>query len=78
MRYRSTEVFLRRSTMKRDGCVTVEERARITEIQDSLIERYVEQKGAIREGNKCRATMLEFEIHELFREKDKIKHWAAL
>jgi hypothetical protein len=64
--------------MGRDGYLTVEERARITEIQDSLIERYVEQKEAIREGNKCRATMLEFEINELLREKDKIKHWAAL
>ena len=64
--------------MGRDGYLTVEERARITEIQDSLIERYVEQKEAIREGNKCRAIELEFEIKELMREKNKIKHWAAL
>ena len=64
--------------MKQDGCLTVEERARITEIQDSLIERYVEQKEAIREGNRCRAIGLEFEIKELLREKDKIKRWAVL
>ena len=64
--------------MKQDGCLTVEERARITEIQDSLIERYVEQKEAIREENRFRAIGLEFEIKELLREKDKIKHWAVL
>ena len=38
--------------MGRDGYLTVEERARITEIQDSLIERYVDRKEAIREGTK--------------------------
>jgi hypothetical protein len=64
--------------MKQDGCLTVEERARITEIQDSLIERYVEQKEAIREENRFRAIGLEFEIKELLREKDKIKRWAVL
>jgi hypothetical protein len=64
--------------MKQDGCLTVEERARITEIQDSLIERYVEQKEASQEGNRCRAIELEFEIRELLREKDKIKRWAVL
>ena len=64
--------------MKQDGCLTVEERARITEIQDSLIERYVEQKEAIREGNRRRAIGLEFEIKELLREKDKIKRGAVL
>ena len=64
--------------MKQDGCLTVEERARITEIQDSLIERYVEQKEAIREGNRCRTKELEFEIRELLREKDKINHSAVL
>jgi len=63
--------------MERDAHLAVEERARITEIQDSLIERYVEQKEAIHEGNRCRAIALEFEIKELLREKKKIKHWAA-
>ena len=64
--------------MKQDGCLTVEERARITDIQDSLIDRYVEQKAAITEGNRCRATELGLEIEELLPEKEKIKHWAAL
>jgi hypothetical protein len=49
-----------------------------TDIQDLLIERYVEQKEAIQEGNRCRAIELEFEIKELRREKEKIKHWAAV
>jgi len=64
--------------MNRDGYLTVEERARITEIQTSLIERYVEQKEAIQEGNSCRAIRLEFEIKELLREKEEIEHWAAV
>ena len=64
--------------MHGDGSLTVEERARITQIQDSLIDRYVEQKEAIREGNGCRAMELEFEIKELLREKAKIKEWAAV
>jgi hypothetical protein len=54
-----------------------EEWDRITDIQDLLIERYVEQKEALRDGNRCRAIELEFEIKELRREKEKIKHWAA-
>lgn len=54
------------------------ERAKITEIHDSLIERYVEQKEAIQEGNRCRAIELEFEIKELRREKERIKHLGAV
>ena len=57
--------------MKQDGCLTVEERARITEIQDSLIERYVEQKEASQEGNRCRAIELEFEIESCYAKRIK-------
>jgi hypothetical protein len=64
--------------MERDGYLTVEERARISKIQDSLIDRYVEQKEAIQEGNRCRAVELESEIKELLREKAKIKQLAAV
>ena len=35
-----------------------EERDRITDIQDLLIERYVEQKEAILEGDRCREIAL--------------------
>jgi hypothetical protein len=54
-----------------------EERDRITDIQDLLIERYVEQKEALQDGNRCRAIELEFEIKELRREKEKIKRWMV-
>jgi hypothetical protein len=54
-----------------------EEQARITEIQDLLIDRYAEQKEALSEGNRCRAIELEFEIQELLHDKAKIKQWAA-
>jgi hypothetical protein len=64
--------------MGRDGILTVEERAKITDIQDSLIDKYVEQEEAIQAGNRCRAIELEFEIKELLGEKKKIKQWAAV
>jgi hypothetical protein len=56
-----------------------EERARIAEIQDSLIDLYVEQKEAFEKGG---ATEIEFETKELRREMEKIKVlanvWSAL
>jgi hypothetical protein len=64
--------------MKQDKDRTQERQDRITDIQDSLIERYVEQREAIQEGNRCRAIELEFEIKELRREKDKIKQLTAV
>jgi hypothetical protein len=64
--------------MKQNKDRAQEERDRITDIQDVLIELYVEQKEAIREGNTSHAIELEFEIRELRREKDKIEHWAAV
>ena len=39
-----------------------EDRARITEIQDLLIVRYVEQRKSPVESNRCRALEPEFEI----------------
>ena len=63
--------------MERNQHRMPEERARITEIQDLLIERYVEQKEALEDGKRCRAIELEFEIKELLHEKEKIKRWAA-
>jgi len=55
-----------------------EERARITEIQDLLIERFVEHKEAIEEGRRVRAKELEAEINELQREVGKVTRWAAV
>ncbi len=55
-----------------------EERARITEIQDLLIERFVEHKEAIEEGQEVRARELEAEINELQREKENVTRWAVV
>jgi hypothetical protein len=57
--------------------LTREERARITEIQDFLIDRYVEQKEALQKGDGARVTEIGLEIKELQREKEEIKEWAA-
>ena len=53
--------------------LTPEERARITDIQDLLIERYVEQKEALDKGKKARAIEIWFEIKELRHEMETIK-----
>ncbi len=59
--------------MKQYNGLTPEERARVTEIQDSLIDRYVEQEEALEKGKKTAAIEIEFEIKELQREKVKIE-----
>jgi len=63
--------------MDRYSRLTPEERARITQIQDFLIERYVEQKEAVDEGREIRAKELEIEINDLLREKENVEEWAA-
>jgi hypothetical protein len=55
-----------------------EERARITEIQDLLIERFVEHREAIEAGQQVRAKELEADINELQREKENVTRWAAV
>jgi DNA-directed RNA polymerase subunit E'/Rpb7 len=62
--------------MGQNDRLTPEERARITEIQDSLIDRYVEQNEALEKGDNVRAKEIGLEIKELQREKEKIKEWA--
>ena len=56
--------------------LTPEERARVTDIQDLLIERCVEQKEALEEGKQAYAGEIEFEIKKLREEIEKIKEWA--
>ena len=58
-----------------DG-LTPEERARIMEIQDLLIDRYIELKEAVQNDNKVRAKKIEIEIRELLYEKEEIESWA--
>ena len=62
--------------MERYHGLSPEEQARITDIQDLLIERYVEQKEALEEGEQPREREIEFEIKELKREMETIKEWA--
>jgi hypothetical protein len=64
--------------MVRYAGLTPEERAKITEIQDLLIDRYVEQKEALERGKKTRAKEIEAEIKELQQEKEKIEEWATV
>jgi hypothetical protein len=68
----------RRYAIGRYTGLTPEERARVMEIQDLLIERYVEQKEALQEGEKTRAREIDVEIKELQREKEEIEEWATL
>jgi len=58
--------------------LTPEERTRITEIQDLLIDRYVEQKEALEKGEKARVIEIGFEIKELKREIEEVKEWAGV
>jgi hypothetical protein len=57
--------------------LTAEERARITDIQDSLIGLFVEHREAL-ENEDLRATALESEINDLLREKDEMEKWAVV
>jgi hypothetical protein len=60
------------------GIPTPEERARITDLQDLLIERFVELREAVAKGQEERVKTLEAEIDGLLREKAEIAKWAAL
>ena len=60
------------------GFLTPEERARITELQDLLIDRFVEQREATAEGEEERVKRLEAEIDDLLRKKEKVEKWATL
>jgi len=60
------------------GLLTPEERARIAEIQDLLIDRFVEHREATGEGEDERVKRLEAEIDDLLREKEEVEKWATL
>jgi hypothetical protein len=59
------------------GLLTPEERARITELQDLLIDRFVEHRHATAEGEEERVKRLEAEIDDLLREKEEVEKWAT-
>ena len=54
------------------GLLIPEERARITELQDALIQRYVERNEAFADGREARAKELQDEIDDLLREKKEV------
>ena len=60
------------------GFLTPEERARITELQDLLIDRFVEHREATANGQEERVKTLEAEIDSLLREKEEIEKWATV
>jgi hypothetical protein len=60
------------------GLLTPEERARITELQDLLIDRFIEHREASANGQEERVTTLEAEIDSFLREKEEIEKWAAV
>jgi hypothetical protein len=64
--------------MTQDRNLALEDRARLTEIQDLLLERIIERKEAIERGQVGRAKVLENEIKELKREKENIRKWITV
>ena len=60
------------------GSLSPEERARIMELQDLLIDRFVEHRWATAEGQEERVKTLDEEIDSLLREKNEIEKWAAV
>ena len=69
----------RRNTIgQHGGFLSPEERARIAELQDLLIDRFVEHREATAEGEDERVKRLESEIDDLLREKEEVEKWATL
>jgi hypothetical protein len=67
----------RRRMGQHRGLLTPEERARITELQDLLIDRFVEHREATAEGEEERIRELEADIDDLLREKEEVEKWAT-
>ena len=57
--------------------MTCEGRALVTEIQDRLIELYVEQDEARREHDPDRAHELQVEIDKATAQREEIRRWNA-
>ena len=60
------------------GILTPEERARVMQLHDLLIERFVEHREAVAEGQEERARTVEAQIDSLLREKEEIEKWAVV
>ena len=62
---------LARAAVAPTRCVTPEERARITELQDLPIDRFAEHREATAQDQQERVKTLEAKIDELLREKQE-------
>ena len=60
------------------GRLTPKERARITELQDLLIDRLVEHREAVANEQEERVKTLKAEIDHLLREKEEVEKWATV
>ena len=60
------------------GILTPEERARVIQLQDLLIDRFLEHREAVAEGQEERVRTVEAQIDSLLREKEEIEKWAAV
>jgi len=60
------------------GSLSPEERARIMELQNLLIDRFVEHREATAAGQEERVKIVEAEIDGLLAEKAEIEKWAAV
>ena len=59
-----------------DPILTPEEQAQVLDIQDRLIELFVDRGEAVATGNAERADSLQGEIDDLLRRRDDIRLWA--
>jgi hypothetical protein len=60
-----------------NSSLTPEERARVMEIQDRLIELYVDHGEALSVGDSNQADALQHEIDYLRHEREEIEVWAC-
>ena len=75
---RAARCLWRSKTMSQQrGILTPEERARVMQLQDLLIERFVEHREAVAEGQEARIRTVEAQIDSLLHEKEEIEKWAA-
>ena len=56
------------------GILTPEEQARIIELQDLLIKRFVEQREAVAEGQEDRVKTVEAEIDSLLAKRKRSRN----
>lgn len=60
-----------------DPALTPEEQAQVMDIQDRLIDLFVDRGAAMSGGDRTLADELQGEIDDLLRQRDAIKMWAT-